>query len=130
MRIGEIQCDGIIIDGELILPPKGCTLSVGGVQIHNLKEIVINRVIHTKQPDGSWIQKGKNRDIKIPHSTMIHKAKNAARNQMRFDVWQSGSTLNIAAKNLPSFNSNKTTTGATKMPESWTPTAYTLHHTQ
>jgi hypothetical protein len=96
MKVGSIQCQGIItLDGELILPPKGSVLEVGGIEIANITEIVINFVVHTKESDTTWIQKGHHRNIVISHDDMIRKARSAIRNTKRFNFWVSNNTLNI-----------------------------------
>ena len=79
---------------------KGQPLVFGGIEVSNIKEIVINHVIHTKNSDGTWTQNGSKRKITIPHELMVRKVKNLTRNTDRFSTWISGYTINICLKTM------------------------------
>lgn len=98
MKLGVVKIENYVISRK---GHVSCTTEiVGGVEVSNVKEIVINNIKHEKNADGSWTQHGRRRDIKIDHEVMVRKVQNADLNRKRFDVWASGYTINIKDKKL------------------------------
>jgi len=115
MKIGSVYIDVALVNGQVLK-----NQAIGGVEINGIKNCVINHTDHVRQEDGSWIHKGKTRDIPLSHNEMIHKIHNATRNTKRFHTWVSTNTLNICDKKLVSLSNrspnNPVQSNGTKVP--------------
>ena len=98
MRLGTVKVVGfqVLSNGEV----KQTVQTVGGIEVSNVKEIVINNIVHEKNGNGTWTQFGTKRKIIIKHEAMVNKIHNASANSDRFDVWVSGYTINVKDRSL------------------------------